>query len=289
MSEPVLAYEHELDAFLRIIQDAETAIARQVIAALTSQDLTRRRLRLAQLEQVQALLEDLGARVDPAARKLIADAHGQSAALTVTRIEALDILAPQITSFAGISRESVRALQDAMVGRLQAARVQVGRQVEDVYAKAGRRAALRAIVGADGSPRTAAQQLARDLMQKREVQTLLGETGAGFIDDAGRRWQLSTYSRMVTRTVTREAVVEGALNRMAAHGIALARVSEHASSCPQCSPYQGRLVSLDGQTVDYLGEAVMGTEFLPPFHPNCRHSIAPVAVTIDMIRQQMAA
>jgi hypothetical protein len=47
----------------------------------------------------------------------------------------------------------------------------------------------------------------------------------------------------------------------------------HAKACPICQPWQGRLVSLDGKTTEYLGEAVTDLASLPnggpPFHPNC--------------------
>jgi hypothetical protein len=184
------------------------------------------------------------------------------------------------------------ALQDSILGRLDAARQTVGRTVDDLYARAGRRAALRAVLGEAGSPEAAKRRMFADLMRDRAVRRMVNEGGFGFVDKAGKRWALDTYSEMAVRTVTREAVVQGAIARMASHGIDLARVSSHASACAICVPWQGRLVSLDGQRPDYEGEAVTDLSSLPnggpPFHPNCRHTLQPVSVAVEDFRRQLA-
>jgi len=87
-------------------------------------------------------------------------------------------------------------------------------------------------------------------------------------------WKLKDYAEMATRTTTREAVVHGQVNRLLAHNISLVRISEHADSCPQCAPYQGRLIDLSGQITEWQGEAVASGP-LPPIHPRC---VAPGTV-----------
>ena len=77
---------------------------------------------------------------------------------------------------------------------------------------------------------------------------------------------------MAIRTETRHAVVEGQVNRLAAHGIDLVRVSRHASACPICQPHEGKLIDLAGGTSVFQGEAVASGP-LPPYHPRCRHTI----------------
>jgi hypothetical protein len=93
---------------------------------------------------------------------------------------------------------------------------------------------------------------------------------------------------MAVRTVTREAVVQGAIARMASHGIALARVSTHPGACEICIPFQGTLVDLAGTGItEYRGEAVSDTGELPPYHPNCAHSLMPVAGTLDSVLEEL--
>ena len=115
-------------------------------------------------------------------------------------------------------------------------------------------------------------------MKDKQVARLMADSNGpvGFVDRAGKRWSLDTYAEMVVRTTTREAAVQGSIDRMVSHGVNLARVSVHSDSCDICKPYEGRLVSLDGQITDYQGESVMDASTIPPYHPNCEHSLSPV-------------
>jgi hypothetical protein len=294
MAEPRLDYEAKLDDLLKLYRQAQRTIAAQVRAAILDEDLRSARIRAAQLAEVLKVLEDLGVSTDGDAVHLVNDAWHESADRVAEQIVGLHIDAPEIPgTFAGISRDSLVALEDSILGRLGDARRTVGRTVDDIYGRAGRRAAVRAVLGADGSPDAARKALMRDLTKDRTVARLIEKGGVAFVDRAGRGWTLESYSDMAVRTVTREAVTQGALARMAAHGINLARVSRHADACIVCKPWEGRLVSLDGQTADYEGEAVTDLASLPnggpPFHPRCRHSLQPVSVRLDQFRRELAA
>ena len=283
-------FEHGVTDLIQTFRAAQREISAQVIAAVKAGNLERAASRRLQLASLLALLDQIGAQTEPIARRLVAEAHSQGAAATVTQLGAT--VAPEIPgAFAGISREAVAALQDSMVGRLRDSRLTVGRQAQDVYATAGRRAALRAILGAEGSPQAAARQLAQDLQRDKDIARLVKDSrGAiGFVDKAGKRWSMDTYAEMVVRTTTRQAVVQGQVDRMASHGVNLARVSTHSSSCPICIPLEGKLISLDGTVSEYQGEPVADSSSLPPFHPNCRHTIYPVVAAVDATRERMAA
>ncbi len=288
-----LQHERIVREIERIHLEAQRTIAAQAMAALRSGDLSTARGRRLQLAAVVATLDQLGARVDPMARRLIEDAVREAAEVTATQIAALEVTAPEIPgAFASVSREAVATLHESIENGLRAARTTVGRAVNDIYAREQRAAALRAVLGADPSPREAQRELARRLLRDRQVQRLFAQDGVtGFVDRAGKRWSLRAYSNMAVRTVTREAVVQGQLARMAAHGIDLARVSRHGSTCDICRPWEGRLVSLDGSTASYEGEAVATLGALPnggpPFHPNCKHSFQPVAVRIERLARQL--
>lgn len=250
----------------RIYASAQRTIMLQVQAALRSGNLQRAAERRMQLAAVLSTLDQLGAQADPLARDMVRQAVADGSGLVARDLAAtlhVHVGAVQVPgSFTGVSLDAVKALEDSILGRLRTARQTVGRQVDDVYARAGRRQALRALLGAEGSPRTATRALSADLRAR-------GMTG--FVDKAGKQWALDTYSEMAVRTVTREAVVQGQLVRMASHGVNLARISEHASACAICKPWEGRLVSLDGGTSEFQGEAVadIGSVPTPPFHPNC--------------------
>lgn len=288
-----LPYEADLARLIELYRQAQRDIAAMVAHAIAAENLTQASQRRVQLAAVVARLDQLGAQTDREARDLVTAAGEQGAARTAGQISGLQIAAPEIPgAFGQVNRHALAALEDSLLGRLKAARETVGRSVDDVYGKAGRRAGIRAILGADNSPEAAKRDLVRELLKNREIRKAVEHGGAGFVDKAGRGWNLDTYAEMATRTITREAVTQGALARMASHGIDLARVSTHASACPICQPWEGRLVSIDGSRSEYEGEAVTDLSSLPnggpPLHPNCRHSLMPVAVSVQATRRAMA-
>lgn len=284
MPEPApLSYERRLSEFDRVVAAAQRELILQIKLAL-KEDLRSQRQRLLQLARVTAILDQLGAYVDPTARRLVAEAYEQSAQRTLEQIRNLPTTGVE-TGFAGVSAEAVAALQDSVENGLKDARTRIGRQVQDVYAKAGRRAATRAVLGVDGSPRTAARRMVADLLKDRQIAGMVD--GPGFLDSAGRRWTLERYSSMVVRTTTREAVVQGSMDRMVSHGVTLARFVVTASACQVCQAYAGRLVDIVGDQRSYKGEAAM-TSPLPPLHPNCTCTLTPFAVRLESLRREIA-
>ncbi|MGH2878949.1 MAG: phage minor capsid protein [Solirubrobacteraceae bacterium] len=282
------AYQPRLTEFDTIIRAAQRTIVSQVEAAVRSGDLSTVMGRRLQLAAVTATLDHLGASVTPMARRLVREAFDQGAARAAQQIVGLSVSAPEIPgAFAGVATHAVEAMQAAIEGRLTAAQRTIGREVADIYAREQRRSALRAILGAEGSPQAASKRMQLRLMQDKHIARAVKDAKTGFVDSAGKRWALDTYSNMATRTVTREAVVQGAIARMASHGIALARVSKHASSCEICLPYEGTLISLDGSMTEWKGQAVSDTEDIPPFHPNCAHSLEPVSTTMESLREEL--
>lgn len=69
-----------------------------------------------------------------------------------------------------------------------------------------------------------------------------------FTDKAGRKWSLTSYCRMATRTTARQAQVASILTR---DDHDLFRIVPHASSCPICAPLQGRVYSKSGTNPKY--------------------------------------
>jgi hypothetical protein len=283
VAEVVLPYEQRLGELERIYRDAQRLLALQVKAALQSGNDFRASERRRQLEAVQATLRDLGYRTSDYARRLVREAWNDSVEHTAALIvegggEGLPISA----HFGGVSREGVSALEASILGRLTDAEQRVGRRIEDVFARAGRRETMLGLLGSSGSRRKVSANLITTL-QKQGVR--------GFTDKLGREWDLDRYAKMVARTTTREAVVEGAKLRMAQHGIDVARVSTHGDSCQICAPWQGRLVSLSGATDSQLGEPVATLDALPnggpPFHPNCKHVLVPDVASIEALRREL--
>lgn len=94
---------------------------------------------------------------------------------------------------------------------------------------------------------------------------------ASFIDKAGRHWEMGTYAEMATLTGMTNAAVQGYAAGMKAHGEDLAMISQHEDACPMCVPWEGKVVSLSGETPGYpsMQEAIAAGLF----HPRCLHNI----------------
>jgi len=263
----------------RLYQQAQREIALQVREAVASGALATARGRRLQLAAVIAYLDQIGARSDEQTARLVRQALAEGdemAAQDVKRLGA-QVVANGEAAFYSVNREAARELEDALTGRLRTARETVGRQVADVFRRQGLQASHRAILGVEGSPDRAARRLARELRDR-------GQTA--FIDKAGKRWRLETYARMAVRTTTREAVVQGQVNRLITHGVSLVRISSHASSCDVCGPYENRLIDLTGTLTVWEGEPVAAGP-LPPLHPNCRHTIMGVSTLAAEARREL--
>jgi hypothetical protein len=79
----------------------------------------------------------------------------------------------------------------------------VGRRTEDAFRRAGLKQSAQGIAAGE-TRKAVSEALARALVEDGVTDAL-----TGFVDKAGRRWSLDTYSNMVVRTTTREAATHG--------------------------------------------------------------------------------
>ncbi|MDR0905773.1 MAG: phage minor capsid protein [Oscillospiraceae bacterium] len=105
-----------------------------------------------------------------------------------------------------------------------------------------------------------------------------------FTDKSGRNWSLSNYANMATRTTSRQSTNLGALFAFPEHD--LYKISSHASTCPICAPFEGRVYSRSGENpnypplssafgkVDAAGPNSLDNSYLN-IHPNCKHTLIP--------------
>ena len=88
----------------------------------------------------------------------------------------------------------------------------------------------------------------------------------------GKRFSIDSYSEMLGRTITGRAAVQASLNRYIETGYKLGIVSAHFRACPLCTPYEGKILSLDGTHPDY--ESVSDAETQGLYHNQCKHDIS---------------
>lgn len=220
-----------------------------------------------QLAEVRKILVEVQAQAVPVATELIGDAYVQG----VTYVdESLGVGG----GFAGVHREAVNVLADNIVSRLGDAVTTVGRQAEDIF----RRVALDQVsLGLlEGSTRKAVS----GAIEQRLAEQRIG----AFVDRAGRKWSLTSYTQMVARTTTREAVSMGTANRLLENGHDLVTISEHGGTDDECTQFAGNTYSLTGTTAGY---DVL--DQYPPFHPNCIHVLTPAAATFSTFEKAVGA
>ena len=92
----------------------------------------------------------------------------------------------------------------------------------------------------------------------------------GLRDSAGRMWSMDSYAEMSIRSATNRARAHAHNSRLLEGGHDLVYVSDSPEECPICRPWEGKVLSISGESDDYPALAEATSAGL--FHPNCTHS-----------------
>ena len=166
--------------------------------------------------------------------------------------------------FEAVHQQAVKVLAENAYGRFEIVDQVIGRRVNDVYRSIALENVTGQVVGYQTWQQTA-----------KRIRADMAERGiTGFVDAAGKRWNMESYAEMLARTVPRAAMIEGTKNRLLEHGHDLAEIigGVGENTCETCEAWDGRIVSLTGKTSGYptLDEA----RDAGVFHPMCSHGIA---------------
>lgn len=277
--------EHLVRSVGVLYQEAEYALLERIAAALAKDlpapDWAERKL--AGIRALQAGARDVVDRLDrdagPAIRQSIADAYAIGQRAAVDELGTLDLrhqpgVREDLPQAAAIDR-----LANAVMHNTQATHLGILRQSADMYRATVATVAARGLVGE--ADRRALTQLTLDRLSAKGI--------TGFVDRAGRSWQLASYAEMAVRTAVARASIEAHTDRLSASGVNLVMVSDAPQECKLCRPWEGKVCSLDGSTgtveVEHAtrdGEMVAVTIVATLdqarakglMHPNCRHSVS---------------
>lgn len=75
--------------------------------------------------------------------------------------------------------------------------------------------------------------------------SLLSQGVTGFVDKSGRRWALSSYVEMATRSATRRAYDDSKVSAMQDNGVNLVSIVVGAGSCERCARWSGKILRTD--------------------------------------------
>lgn len=170
---------------------------------------------------------------------------------------------------------SVRAIAKAAVGDLTATHARILRSSLDAYRDVIAGVSEDVVTGV--ASRVTSTQAALNHFANRGI--------AGFIDKAGRAWDLASYSEMATRSAVIRSSVAGKAEKYRSAGQDLVIVSDHWEECELCAVWEGKVLSLTGKTPGYSTLADAEAEGL--FHPNCRHTtnLYRPGITKPLMRQ----
>jgi len=262
-------------ALLRATADAVHRGATVDVDDLAAQSREANRLR----RQAARIADRLDARARPAGDAAVsaAAAYGdRRAAADLRRL--LGGAADQYTT--PLDRGPIDQIARSLNDRMTPVHRSVTRAVDDVYAQVMARSAVPTFAAPER--RVDVAQRALDRFARRGI--------TGFVDRAGRNWDLTTYAEMASRSVTARAATAAGTARMQAAGIDFVQVSAHQAACDLCGPWEGTILAASGShppgrvqvrsltsdewiTIDVAGglDDATAAGFQ---HPNCRHSVS---------------
>lgn len=166
---------------------------------------------------------------------------------------------PDAIAFGVVDRRAVLLLVREALEGVESTHLRILRSTIDAY---------RSIIA------EAAGQLRAGVLTRREGAQLalnrFADRGiSGFIDTAGRAWNLPSYAEMSLRTASGHAAVQGHIDRLSEVGHDLTMVSDAPQECAACRPWEGQVLSITGRSARY--PTVDDARSAGLFHGACRH------------------
>lgn len=275
-----------VDLYAGLEQQIVADIARRLKTGITGPDWAGQKL--ASINDVRNAIQHLIRRLDAdttgAVEQMIvlAFARGGVAALdelakagylTTTQLDAVRASLP--------GAEAINRLAWSLASTLRGTHLRILRWGLDAY---------RDVIATAALPKVLAGTTTRLVAAQHAWDRLLAQGITGFVDKAGRRWQLASYVEMATRTGVAQAAVQGHLDRLGELGVDLVIVSDAPQECYLCRPWEGkvldraqpgrRTVDVQHSTVDdrtvqvQVAGSVLEAVAAGLMHPNCRHSLS---------------
>lgn len=277
----------------RLYEDAEGALLERLAKALEAGIDSPRwaELKLAAIGNLRTAVETVSDALqqdaDGAVRRALVEAYNRGRQAAVAELGALDIGRELVARDALPNAPAVDRLAASLAQDTRPLYVRITRSILDAFRSIVGRVSGGVLLG--GMTRRQASQRALDQFAQRGI--------TGFVDSAGRSWDMASYAEMAVRSVTARAAIEGHIDALAEIGVGLVIVSDAPLECPLCRQWEGEILTLGAQS----GPHTIRTEhaiqpeglFAPTrtvavhvagsltearaaglFHPNCRHSLA---------------
>lgn len=256
-------------------------IARSLAADLDAPSWAERKLASVQAlrRASQAVVDELGRAVSLDVHDAVAEAYNTGHRAAVAEIGALSDDARRMVDDVTPNAQAVDRLAQETVDVLTDRHRSILRTIVDKFRTVVAEVTATPLLGT-GTRRQATQDAMRRWADEGVTQ---------FVDQSGRRWQLTSYAEMAVRTSVARAATEAHTRTLTDAGIDLVIVSDSPRECDLCRPWEKKVLTLTGpagaRTVEVehaiedgrmvrvrvagsLDEArARGLQ-----HPNCRHS-----------------
>lgn len=218
---------------------------------------------------------------DGAVRQALMTAYGRGRQAAVAELGSLDIGRELAAREALPNAAAVDWLAMSLARDTRPLYQRITRAVTDAFRSIVARVTGGVLLGVES--RRQATQRALNVFANRGI--------TGFIDKAGRSWDMASYAEMAVRSVTARAAIEGHTDVLAELGVGLVIVSDAPLECPLCERWEGEVLALNGApgprvvraehttednrivTVHVVG-TLLEARAAGLFHPNCRHSLS---------------
>lgn len=270
-----------------LYEQAELALIEKVTQAL-AQGLDSPlwvELKLAALGNLRSAIEEivtaLQADAAGAIHQAVAEAYERGQQAAIAELGAVAVGPALAAAEALPAAAAVDRLAAALLQETGPAHVRMLRTAVDVYRQVIAEASSAPLLGGTTRREAAARALAK----------FANKGVTGFVDRAGRAWNLASYVEMATRSAVGRAAVQAHTDRLAAAGVELVVVSDAPEECDRCKPWEGKVLRREGSSGAGVVELEHATEddrmvrvrvagSLPEaraaglLHPNCRHSVS---------------
>jgi hypothetical protein len=247
----------------------------KLLVNLDPTDLIRSELYRSLIRQITFIINDLNASSQKWLEETLNEAFDNSVASALVTMGLAKTLleAKGSTQFSLISRSRVEAMfADTFRDILKAHSVMeegLKNKVRELQAEV-----LKLNTALQRGTATSARDIVDKFVEEGFSRSLVEENWKGIVDASGRRWDLTTYARMVARTKLQQVQVEGTTQTALENDSDLAVISSHGAK-DACRHFEGMIISLTGRTRGYKTYAELRASNLI-FHPNCQHSVQAI-------------
>lgn len=268
-------------AVARLYADAELSIIERMRAALVAgiDSPLWAEIKLRSIGDLRAAIEEvtdaLQQDANGAVRAALIEAYGRGRQAAVAELGALDIGRELQARRVLPGAPAVDRLAASYVADTRPLYVRITRAVTDAYQRIVTRVSSGPLLGT--VTRRQASQRALDQFAQRGV--------SGFVDSAGRSWELASYAEMAVRSVTARAAIEGHIDALTEIGQQLVIVSDAPLECPLCRPWEGEILAINGQSGPHTVQAEHATETVGRLRPRPRTIPVHVAGSLEEARR----